>query len=185
MASRTRTNAGRPRFTLAAALCAVAALMGVAACGAAGQGGSQATQPDAHSSEAAVLRQFVDCVRAHGLAAFPDGSIDSHGLVSFPDSAPRIPDSTVTACQAYFNRLPPQPAASPPVSQQLFQDLLSFARCMRSHGVADWPDPAPSGTFFLDSRLIAAGKRGNYRQIQVCEQANPGVSGHFSIAQGG
>lgn len=112
-----------------------------------------------------MLREFVDCVRAHGLPGFPGGSIDSHGVVSFPDSAPRIPDSTVTACQA--------------------QELLSFARCMRSHGVADWPDPAPSGTFFLDSRLIAAGKRGNYRQIQVCEQANPGISGHFSVARGG
>jgi hypothetical protein len=185
MAGRTRTNAGRPRVIPVAALCAVVALMGVAACGAAGQGGSQAAQPEAHSSEAAVLRQFVDCVRARGLPDFPDGSIDSHGVVSFPDSAPRIPDAAVTACQGYFNRLPPQPAASPPVPQQLFQELLSFARCMRSHGVADWPDPAPSGTFFLDSRLIAAGKRGIYRQIQVCEQANPGVSGHFSVAQGG
>jgi hypothetical protein len=177
MAGRTRTNV--------AALCAVASLMGVAACGAAGQGGSQATQPNAQSSEAAVLRQFVDCVRAHGLPGFPDGSIDSHGVVSFPDSAPDIPDSTVTACQVYFNRLPPQPAASPPVPQQLFQVLLSFARCMRSHGVTDWPDPAPSGTFFLDARLIAAGKRGVYQQVQLCQRANPGVSGHFDVAQGG
>ena len=176
--------AGRTR-TYVAALCVLIALMGVAACGSAAQGGGHAAQPGAQSSEAAVLRQFVDCVRSHGLPGFPDGSIDGHGVVSFPDSAPDIPDSTVTACQAYFNRLPPQPAASPPVPQQLFQVLLSFARCMRSHGVTDWPDPAPSGTFFLDSRLIAAGKRGVYRQVQVCQQANPGVRGHFDVAQGG
>jgi hypothetical protein len=56
---------------------------------------------------------------------------------------------------------------------------------MRSHGVSDWPDPAPSGTFFLDPRLIAAGKRGIYRQLLACERANPGISGHFSVAQGG
>jgi hypothetical protein len=186
MARRTRRNAGTPRVTATAALCAVAVLAGVAACGAAGggQGGSQAAQAGANGSEAAVLRQFVDCVRAHGVPDFPDGSIDSHGVVSFPDSAPRVPGNVATACQVYFNRLPPQPSASPPVPQPVFQELLSFARCMRAHGVPDWPDPAPSGTFFLDSRLIAAGKRGVYRQVQVCQQANPGVSGHFSVAQG-
>lgn len=185
MARRARTNASRPGVFPAMALGTVAALMGVSACGATGQGGSQATQAGAAGSEAAVLHEFVDCVRAHGIPGFPDGSIDSHGVVNFPDSAPRIPDSTVNACQVYFNRLPPQPTVSPPVPQQLFQELLSFARCMRSHGVTDWPDPAPSGTFFLDSRLIAAGKQADSRQFQLCEQANPGISGHFSVARAG
>jgi hypothetical protein len=185
MGGRTGTNARRMRVIPAMALGTVAALVALSACGATGQGASQATQPSAHSSEAAVLRQFVDCVRAHGVPDFPDGSIDSHGVVSFPDSAPDIPGSAVNACQAFFNRLPPQPTASPPVPQQLFQELLSFARCMRGHGVPDWPDPSPNGVFFLDSRLLAAGKLGFNGQAQACEQANPGVSGHFSVGRGG
>ena len=185
MAHRAGTNAGRPGVIPAMALGTVAALVAVSACGATGRGGSPATQAGTDGSEAAVLREFVDCVRAHGVPDFPDGSIDSHGVVSFPDSAPRVPDSAVNACQVFYNRLPPQPAGSPPVPPQLFQELLSFARCMRSHGVPDWPDPSPNGIFFLDSRLIAAGKQGTYRQVRVCEQANPGVSGHFSVGQGG
>lgn len=105
--------------------------------------------------------------------------------MSFPDSAPRIPDRADNACQAIYNRLPPQPDASAvPVPQRVFQVLLSFARCMRAHGVSDWPDPASNGTFYLDSRLVAAGKRGFIRPVLVCEQANPGVSGHYSVAQG-
>ena len=185
MARRTGTHAGRPGVIPTMALGTAAALVAVSACGATGRGGSPAMQAGTHGSEAAVLREFVDCVRAHGVPDFPDGSIDSHGVVSFPDSAPRVPDSAVNACQVFYNRLPPQPTGSPPVPQQLFQELLSFARCMRSHGVPDWPDPSPNGIFFLDSRLIAAGKQGTYRQVRVCEQANPGVSGHFSVGQGG
>ena len=178
MARRARTNAGKPGVIPAMALGTVAALVAVSACGTAGPGGSPAAQAGTHGSEAAVRHEFVDCVRAHGVPDFPDGSIDSHGVVSFPGSAPRTPDSAANTCQVFFNQLP-QPTSSPPVPQQLFQELLSFARCMRSHGVSDWPDPAPNGTFFLNSRLAAAGKLGFNRQVRACEQANPGVSGHL------
>ena len=181
MTHKAKTNSRRPGVLPAVAL-GTMALVAVSACGATVQGSPAA--PGGTSSEAAVLHQFVDCVRSHGMPDFPDGSIDSHGIVSFPDSAPRVPDRAVNACQVYFNRLPPQPSVSPPVPQQLFQELLSFARCMRGHGVADWPDPAPNGTFFLDSRLIDSSKQAYIRQFQVCEQANPDISGHLSIARG-
>jgi hypothetical protein len=174
----------KPATAVLATACTAIALMALPACGSGGSGGAGA-QAGTHRDETAVLHRLVECLRAHGVPGFPDGSIDSHGVVSFPSSAPRVPDSTANACRVFFNQLPPQPTSSPPVPQPLFQQLLSFARCMRSHGVADWPDPAPSGTFFLDSRLIAVGKRGVYRQLQACERANPGVSGHFSVAQGG
>jgi hypothetical protein len=131
------------------------------------------------------LHRLVECIRAHGVPAFPEGSINSQGVVSFPSSAPRVPDSAANACRPIFDQLPPQPTSSPPVAQPVFRKLLSFARCMRAHGVTDWPDPAPDGTFFLDARLIAAGKRGVYRQLQACERANPGVPGRLSVAQGG
>lgn len=182
MAGRKDAQPTPVKAFLAAAACTVVALVALAACAPGAPGG--ATQPRAHHNETAVLHQLVECIRAHGVPGFPDGSVDSHGVVSFPNSAPRIPDSAVNACRVYFNQLPPQPTSSPPVPQPLFQELLSFARCMRSHGVSDWPDPAPSGTFFLDPRLIAAGKRGIYRQLITCERANPGISGHFSVAQG-
>jgi hypothetical protein len=169
---------------LAAAACTMTAVAALAACGSGGSG-SPAGQSGTHRNEAAVLHRFVQCVRAHGAPNFPDGSVDSHGVVSFPNSAPRIPDSAANACRVFFNQLPPQPTSSPPVPQPLFQVLLSFARCMRSHGVTDWPDPAPSGIFFLDPRLVAAGKRGVNPALRTCERANPGISGHFSVAQGG
>ena len=184
MARKVGANRSRSAVLPAMALAVGMALAAVSGCGPGAPGGAPAAQSGTRG-ETAVLHEFVACVRAHGLPGFPDGSIDSRGVVSFPDSAPRIPDSVANACQVFFNRLPPQPAESPPVPQPLFQELLSFARCMRGHGVPDWPDPAPSGTFFLDSRLIAEGKQGPSRQVRTCEEANPGVSGHLLIGRGG
>ena len=181
MGSRRGRNPGGAWALAVTALSTVAAL---SACGSPG-GQSPVAGGGTASGEAAVLHRLVDCIRAHGVPDFPDGSIDSHGVVSFPQSAPRLPDSILNACRPIYNQLPPQPTGSPPVPQPLFEKLLSFARCMRSHGVHDWPDPAPNGTFFLDARLVAAGKPGSYRQMITCERANPGVAGHFSVAAGG
>jgi hypothetical protein len=181
MVRRTGTNASGTKAMPGTAVCTVAALVALAACTSPGSGSSPA-HVGTHGNEAVVLHRLVECVRAHGVPGFPEGSINSQGVVSFPSSAPRVPDSAINACRPIFDQLPPQPTSSPPVPQPVFQKLLSFARCMRSHGVTDWPDPTPAGLFLLDARLVAAGKPGSYRQMQACERANPGILGHFSIA---
>ena len=71
MAREVGTNARRSGVIPVMALGTVAALVAVSACGATGQGGVPATQANMHSSEAAVLHEFVDCVRAHGVPDFP------------------------------------------------------------------------------------------------------------------
>ena len=48
------------------------------------QRGVPATQANMQSSEAAVLHEFVDCVRAHGVPDFPDGLSIVTGLSAFP-----------------------------------------------------------------------------------------------------
>ena len=42
-------------------------------------------------------------------------------------------------------------ATSTPADTQ--EALLAYAACMRGHGLPDWPDPTPSGTFKLPPRL--------------------------------
>ena len=53
---------------------------------------------------------------------------------------------------AFFNRLVPS-SGNRPLTQAQLDSLLKFARCMRSHGISDWPDPSSDGSFPLDSRL--------------------------------
>jgi hypothetical protein len=176
------------RGMVAVLLGTAAALLVLVACGSPGSSGSSGSSASpgptggTHRSDVAVLHRLVACIRAHGIPNFPDGSIDSHGVVSFPQSAPRVPDAAANACRPIFDQLPPQPNPSPPVPQAVFAKLLNFARCMRSHGVTRWPDPAPNGTFFLDRQLINGGKRAVIEPLLRCERLNPGVSGHFSMA---
>ncbi|MCW2938834.1 MAG: hypothetical protein JWN00_1819, partial [Actinomycetia bacterium] len=48
-----------------------------------------------------------------------------------------------------------------------------LSRCMRQHGLADWPDPDANGAFPLPPRLIQLGKRGIMSQIKACGQYWP------------
>jgi hypothetical protein len=105
----------------------------VAACGgspsATGSGGS----PSAGGSAVA----FSACMRTHGVSFFPDP--DSSGAI--PKVVPQqlgISSSRFQQAQntcAYLL----QPAEAQ--VQQSLSGMLDFARCMRSHGVHDWPDP--------------------------------------------
>jgi hypothetical protein len=53
------------------------------------------------------------------------------------------------------------PAASVTGGSTREQAALSYASCMRSHGVPDFPDPDSNGTFNLDSNQLGGGSRGS------------------------
>jgi hypothetical protein len=105
--------------------------------------GTTTTQSSTSASPtAASARQnggltFSRCMRSHGVSQFPD-----------PESSGAIPKVTLqqlgvgssqfqgaqTACASLLQ----------PTNTQVHQTLsgmLDFARCMRSHGVHNWPDP--------------------------------------------
>jgi hypothetical protein len=102
-----------------------------------GSGNSGPGKPAADDSSAAL--KFSQCMRAHGVSEFPDPSPD--GGFSFNASDVNINSPTFKAaqraCQQDFG-------AGTPAGQALTQDLnhlLRYARCMRGHGVINFPDP--------------------------------------------
>jgi hypothetical protein len=101
--------------------------------------------PDAQEVVYHQALAFVRCMRSHGIPDFPDpasnGAINS-GAVSESDSQLNLAQS---ACQ---HLLPPSSGGvpSPAQQQQLLSQALRYSRCMRSHGVPNFPDPAgPEG----------------------------------------
>ncbi len=81
---------------------------------------------------------FSQCMRSHGVPEFPDP--DSRGVV--PKVVPQqvaVTASQLERAQAACGHLP---QASNAQSQQTMSGMLDFARCMRAHGVRDWPDPS-------------------------------------------
>jgi hypothetical protein len=154
----------RPRSPVLAGLLAVAALSLLAAgCG----GGSapgvasivSSTVPGATGSSAPANALLVAgrCLRQHGLANLPDPSIategpakgqailDKQALHAF--SQPVVTRAMV-ACAAALSQAKIYSSSSARTPQQI-QDGLAFSRCMRRHGISNFPDPNGQGSFNL------------------------------------
>ena len=116
------------------------AVLGSLAVLAAGCGTSKRTQV-AVAPQTGVLA-FSRCMRAHGVPSFPDpdgsGSLPKSQVAQLAAGAPQF----VPAHRTCEHLLPNGGQPSPAQVQQAWNDMRSFARCMRSHGVPDWPDPA-------------------------------------------
>jgi hypothetical protein len=98
------------------------------------------------SPEAAALA-FADCMRSSGVPHFPDpktgGGFLFHTGAGVDPSSPAF-RAAQTKCKKF---LPPGPGSGSPPSAKTLAHFLAVARCMRSHGVSEFPDPrttAPS-----------------------------------------
>ena len=137
---------------------AIAARAGTSGSGTSGSGGSGSGSSGPGSTSAGssapggALVEYARCMRAHGVSSFPEP-----GSLSAPDAIRNFKGEIVQtvgalasspvfqaaqrACAKYYGR----PAAAPPqVSPQEMQKLLVVSRCMRAHGVPDFPDPNPT-----------------------------------------
>ena len=144
-----------PAARTAAAIIATAALAVLAtacgssptstASGSASTAGRSAKSSNAGGSANARLVAFSHCVRSHGVPNFPDPQAGASNA-KFP-SAPqlRVSSSQLSTAEDACQRLLPVgiddqfPPAEVPL---LLRGMLPFARCMRSQGVPNFPDPA-------------------------------------------
>lgn len=133
------------RAHTAIALASVAIL--AAGCGSNGPTPSTPTTP----SQIAQAAKYTKCLRQHGLSNFPDPkAITENGTptvtIAFPAGSTNAPqfNAATGACNHLYprqnqggNRIigPGGPA-----------HMLAFARCVRQHGVAAFPDPPTPGS---------------------------------------
>jgi hypothetical protein len=134
----------RMRVAAVITVMAAAALL-TAACGGSPSSSSSPSSTGTGGALSAYISQelaFARCVRAHGIPNFPDpdssGHFNKHELRQLGVSDARL-RATGTACQNLL------PAGQPPLTAQQQQDYLRAAACMRSHGIAGFPDPSFSG----------------------------------------
>jgi hypothetical protein len=113
----------------------------------AGSSGASASPSDA-------LHLAGQCLRQHGLPNVPDpvvatdgaakgqGILDKSALKANPDT---VVSQAITACTAALAQadIAFGPGSSS-ISQQELQARLAVARCIRSHGVPNFPDPNPT-----------------------------------------
>lgn len=83
-------------------------------------------------------------MRSNGVLDYPDpensgGTDKSKVAAARSDVGSSRFDAAVNACR---HVLPPSPSGPTPAEvQRAMNGMQSFARCMHSHGVTNWPDP--------------------------------------------
>jgi hypothetical protein len=94
-----------------------------------------------------ALVAFSACMRQHGLPNFPDPKAVGHGygltIGSENGLDPNSPQFK-TAQQTCKKLLPNGGTANSQEQAKQLQEALKYARCMRSHGVPNFPDPKVS-----------------------------------------
>lgn len=135
------------RRSVAACLTALALAGGLAACGSSGS--SSATTASATGAQFQARLDLAKCFRAHGINV-PDpssggGPAGGGGIFrTLRNYSQAQTTAARQACQQYFSKAFPRLNVSPAQRAQFQQQLVKFARCMRSHGI-DVPDPSTSG----------------------------------------
>jgi hypothetical protein len=132
-----------PTARTMAAIVATAIALPTAACsGSQSPSGSRGSTNGAGSATSQAIA-YASCVRSHGVPNFPDpnasGGFDKAALAQLAASNSQYQ----TATQACGHLLPSGGGPTAAEVRQEWNGMASFARCMRSHGVPDWPDPTP------------------------------------------
>jgi hypothetical protein len=168
------------------AVAAAAFTLVAAGCG--GGGGRSAgvarvatTTPAATTTAAAQngLAAFSNCMRSNGMPNFPDPQRLTGGhlkLTLHGETGPQF-KSAFSAC----NHLLPS-GGSPPESaaqqRTRLADELSFAGCMRRHGVSRFPDPTAQGELsvaMVQAQGIDVHSPAVLRVVQACLPASHGA----------
>lgn len=164
-------------FSLLAAGCGGGGSRGVASV----PSSTTAATPNTQNGAAAAV-PFSRCMRSHGVPNFPDPSaIDPPAFkataVHLAAGNPRFAAAT-RAC----NHLLPNGGVSPQETAQQrrtrLADGLSFARCMRSHGVTRFPDPTAQGDLSVEmvqAQGIDVHSPVVLRVVQACLPASHGA----------
>jgi hypothetical protein len=124
-----------------AAIVAVLVLLAVdaAACGgSAGPSGPSGEPAGYVNGRPGSVPAFVHCMRAHGVPRFPyPAAAGQISLAGINRNAPQVVHAFAVCGASGPNTGATQQA-------QNTVRMLRFARCMRAHGVTDFPDPNPN-----------------------------------------
>ncbi|HEY3961125.1 MAG TPA: hypothetical protein VGL84_01225, partial [Gaiellaceae bacterium] len=124
---------------------------------------------------------FARCMRSNGVPAFPDpvssGEIPKVQVAAAAKSNPKF-NTAQAACSHLLpnGSLGPQQTAAQQRTQ--LADELSFAKCMRSHGVSRFPDPTAQGGLSVEmvqAQGIDVHSPQVLRVVQACLPASHGA----------
>jgi hypothetical protein len=142
-----------------------------AGCGGARSSGGNDTVASTATTRAKSVK-FAECMRANGVAAFPDP--DASGALTIDAVAN---GSSLDTSSAAFTRarsackdLEPSGFTGHTRSPQQQEAALAFAQCIRDNGVRDFPDPAKDDPMIDTNRIPSAATRGGMSILHAAMQ---------------
>ena len=173
----------RPLVLVSLALLATFSML-AAGCG--GGGGSPQVATVASSTTTATttsrnqlsaMDAFSQCMRSHGVANFPDPQHYAGGNVKLTIHNLSPSPAALTACTPL---IPTNGGSQETAHQRQTQlaDELSFAKCMRSHGVTNFPDPTSQGDLsvtMVEAHGVDVRSPAVLRIVQKCLPASHGA----------
>jgi hypothetical protein len=181
---------GKGAFIMIARVVPLAAVAVLALLAAGCGGRSSGTPPVASATTSSTTATatpngavaFARCMRSHGIPNWPDptsgGYFDKAKLRVLPVSGTRIRAIEDGPCN---HLLPANGGPAPLTPQQLHRrlaDWLSFAQCMRGHGVSRFPDPNSQGQLTVEmvqAQRIDVHSTAVLHVVQTCLPASHGV----------
>lgn len=134
------------------AVAAITAATAIAGCGSGSPSSSKAASSGGPPTQAQLQQaqqdavRFSQCMRSHGVPSFRDPTSPRQFKDSFSSSAAQTPafQSARAECQHLLPRGGRSSQSAAP-SQAQIAAALAFARCLRSHGFPNFPDPTSTG----------------------------------------
>jgi hypothetical protein len=154
-------DTARYRHPLGAALAIATAVLLAAACGSAAPTASTAASGPSPKTMIAAAFQYSRCMRAHGLPNFPDPHVSTgngHQSIGVAVTPAQTSSPEFKAAQTACRGIMPMPSPTQVAQQQHAEEQgkLSFAECVRHHGITNFPDPNSQGQLTLQM-VSAAG----------------------------
>lgn len=136
--------------------------------GAAGSGSAERSGSTGSTQSAAHAKaiKLAECMRGHGLADFPDP--DAHDEFEYGISvSAEVWTAAVEACKRFETpgmfsgrRTPDRQRAA-----------LAFAKCIRAHGVTDFPDPVNGDPLVDTTKIPSSNSPGGMTILNAAMQA--------------
>lgn len=178
----------RPLIVTSVAIVVAFSLL-AAGCG--GGGGSGAVASVASTATATTsgehgVAAFARCMRTHGIPNWPDptsnGVFDKTKLQQLGINPSRVRAIEDRDCS---HILPNGPAPQQLAAQARIRlaDELSFARCMRSHGVSRFPDPTAQGDLSVEMVQAAGIDVHSAAVLHVVQTCLPASHGGLTVAK--
>jgi hypothetical protein len=143
---RPRRAQPRPARAVAAIIATVVlALLGAACSSSPSSAGSGGSSNAGRSANSQIGIDYARCMRAHGVPKYPDPDSSNELASGLPKVSLQQLEVSSSQYQAARNDcahlLPNGGQMTQSQSQQDLNAMLRYARCMRSRGVPNWPDP--------------------------------------------